>query len=104
MLQISDDVKQVIAILFRSGWKIATSFRIPGTNINIPEFCFACLVIVFVLRVVPHILGISIPAPDHSPEGNSSNTVNTGSAGNNDYEGLWRHHNSQSNSGSRNSM
>lgn len=78
MLQISDDVKQVIAILFRSGWRIATAFRIPGTNINIPEFCLACLVLVFVLRVVPHILGISLPAPNHAPEGNSSNAVNEG--------------------------
>lgn len=58
MLQVDSDFLLVLSALFSSGWRIATSFHIPGTNINIPEFVFACFMVLFVVRVVPHFLGI----------------------------------------------
>lgn len=64
MLQVSDDVKLALAAIFQTGWRIATAFKIPGTNINIPEFCIACLVLILVLRRGPRLLGFG-PWADH---------------------------------------
>lgn len=108
MLHVSDDVKLALAAIFQAGWRIATAFKIPGTNINIPEFCIACLVLILVLRRGPRLLGFG-PWADHDiahPEfmGDSlpGNSRNANSGGNmnmrGDNEGAWRHHNNQSNS------
>lgn len=59
MLHVSSDFLLVLATVFSSGWKIVTAFQIPGTNINVAEFVFACFMIVFVIKVVPHILNFS---------------------------------------------
>ena len=59
MLSVSQDFMLAVSLLFSSAWKIATSFQIPGTNINIPEFMFACLMMVFGIKVVPSILGFA---------------------------------------------
>lgn len=106
MLFVSDDVKLALGAIFSSGWSIATAFKIPGTNINIPEFCLACLVLILVLRRGPRLLGFG-PWADHDiahPEfmgdvpGNSRNGSNSGNASmRGDNEGAWRHHNNQSN-------
>lgn len=64
MLLVSDDVKMALAAIFQTGWRIATAFKIPGTNINIPEFCIACLVLILVLRRGPRLLGFG-PWADH---------------------------------------
>lgn len=71
MLSVSDDVKLVISALFSSAWRIMTSFQIPGTNINIAEFLFACLAILFSYRVVPHMLGLHSWWSDHAEPGES---------------------------------
>lgn len=59
MLQVSSDFMLILATLFSSAWKIATSFTIPGTNVSVPSFMLAMLMIFFVLRHVPKLLGIS---------------------------------------------
>ena len=53
-----------LAAIFSTGWRIATAFKIPGTNINIPEFCLAGLVLCLVLRRGPRLLGLG-PWADH---------------------------------------
>lgn len=64
MLDTTADFRLALAAIFSTGWRIATSMRIPGTNINIPEFAIACLFITVVLRHVPRILGL-YPWADH---------------------------------------
>lgn len=59
MLQVDSDFLLIISALFSSGWRIATSFQIPGTNMNIPEFALACVMVVFVIKAVPRILGFA---------------------------------------------
>lgn len=59
MLQVDSDFLLVLSAFFSSAWKIITSFHIPGTNINVAEFSFACMMVVFVIRVVPRILCFS---------------------------------------------
>ena len=59
MLNVDSDFLLVISALFSSGWRILTSFKIPGTNINVAEFAFACFMVVFVIKVVPAFLGFS---------------------------------------------
>lgn len=59
MLNVSSDFLLVLATVFSSGWKIVTSFQIPGTNMNVAEFLFACMMVVFVIKVVPRILGFT---------------------------------------------
>lgn len=59
VLNVSSDFMLVLAAIFSSGWRIVTSFQIPGTNINVAEFAFACFMIVFVIKVVPAFLGFS---------------------------------------------
>lgn len=59
MLNVSSDFLLIVAAVFSTGWKIATSFQVPGTNLNIPEFVFACFMVVFAIKVVPHILGFN---------------------------------------------
>lgn len=58
MLNTTTEFRQALSAIFWTGWKIATSFKIPGTNINIPEFAMACLMFTVVLRHVPRILGL----------------------------------------------
>ena len=72
MLHVDQDFLLVLSAIFSSGWRIATAFKIPGTNINVPEFVFACMMIVFVLRIVPGILGISSLFQGSSDTGNTS--------------------------------
>lgn len=72
MLHVDQDFLLVLSAIFSSGWKIATAFKIPGTNINVPEFVFACFMIVFVLKIVPGILGISSLFKDSSKSSDSS--------------------------------
>lgn len=67
MLEVSDDFMLVLATLFSSGWRIATSFHIPGTNLNIPEFALACLGIMFAIRAV-RFLGIGASAQSTSTD------------------------------------
>lgn len=57
MLIVSSDFKLVLAAVFSTGWRIITSFHIPGTNMNVAEFIFACMMVVFVLKIVPAIVG-----------------------------------------------
>lgn len=64
MLQMSEDFRLALAAIFSTGWRIATAFQIPGTNINIPEFALACLVLTLVLRRGPRLLGLG-PWADH---------------------------------------
>lgn len=59
MLQVNSDFLLVLSAVFSSGWKIVTSFHIPGTNMNVAEFVFACFMVVFVVKVVPRILGFA---------------------------------------------
>lgn len=59
MLSYSSDFLMVLATLFSSAWKIVVSFKIPGTNMNVAEFFFAGVVLIFVFKVVPKILGFS---------------------------------------------
>lgn len=59
MLTVDSDFLLVIASAFSSGWRIFTSFNVPGTNINVAEFVFACFMVVFVVKVVPVFLGFS---------------------------------------------
>lgn len=59
VLQVDSDFLLVLSALFSSAWKIITSFHIPGTNINVAKFSFACMMVVFVIKVVPRILGFS---------------------------------------------
>lgn len=66
MLQVDSDFMLVLSAFFASAWKVITSFHIPGTNINVAEFLFACLMVVFVVRVVPRILGFSSWGSDRS--------------------------------------
>lgn len=73
MLTVNNDFLLVLSALFSSGWRIFTSFQIPGTNINVPEFIFACMMVVFVIRMVPPILGVlPIFAPPDADQGNSN--------------------------------
>lgn len=58
MLQVSNDFRMVVALVFQTGWKLFTSFNIPGTNINVVEFAVASLVLLFVLRRVLPIIGV----------------------------------------------
>lgn len=58
MLQVSNDFKSVVALIFSTGWRILTSFDIPGTNINVVEFAIASLVLLFVIRRVLPIIGV----------------------------------------------
>ena len=59
MLQVDSDFLLVLATVFSSGWRIVTSFHIPGTNMNVAEFVFACFMVVFVIKVVPAFLAFS---------------------------------------------
>lgn len=59
MLNVSSDFMLVIAAVFSTGWRIVTSFQIPGTNMNVVEFVFACMMVVFTIKVVPRILGFA---------------------------------------------
>lgn len=67
MLEVSDDFMLVLATLFSSGWRIATSFQIPGTNINIPEFALASLGVMFAIRAV-RFLGLGSASQSSSTE------------------------------------
>lgn len=58
MLSVSSDFLLALAAIFSTGWRIVTSFQIPGTNINVAEFSFACFMVVFVIKVVPKFLGL----------------------------------------------
>lgn len=71
MLHVDSDFLLVLSALFSSAWKIAVSFQVPGTNINIPEFVFACMVVVFVIKVVPRILGFAPTYGELSGSGHS---------------------------------
>lgn len=64
MLSVSSDFRLALSAIFSTGWQIATAFKIPGTNINVPEFCIACLVLTLVLRRGPRLLGLG-PWADH---------------------------------------
>lgn len=59
MLTVSNDFILILSTLFSSAWRIAVSFKVPGTNINIPEFSLAMITIVFAIRHVPQILNIA---------------------------------------------
>lgn len=72
MLQVDSDFLLVIAAVFSSGWRIVTSFQIPGTNMNVAEFVFACMMVVFVVKVVPRILGFGSFLAPHSSDGNDA--------------------------------
>lgn len=76
MLSVSSDVLLILSAVFSTGWRIATSFRVPGTNMNIPEFVFACLMVVFVIKVVPRLLGFSSMFENGS-DGNPGRSQNT---------------------------
>lgn len=64
MLQTTVEFRQALSAIFWTGWRIATAFKIPGTNMNIPEFAIACLMVTVALRHVPRILGL-YPWADH---------------------------------------
>lgn len=66
-LQISDDFRLVVSAIFSVGWRIATAFKIPGTNINIPEFALACLGVMFAIRAV-RFLGFGSSAQSSSTD------------------------------------
>lgn len=57
MLSVSNDFLLVLSALFSSAWRIMTSFQIPGTNINIPEFLFGCLMVAFVIKAASIMVG-----------------------------------------------
>lgn len=61
MLQVTNDFKQILACVFQTGWRIFTSFNIPGTNITIPGMIFAIAMIIFVIKAVFPILGLYYP-------------------------------------------
>lgn len=68
MLTVENDFLQILGSVFSVGWRIATSFNIPGTNINVVEFALACLVLRFVLVHVCPAIGIHVdPAPEPLP-------------------------------------
>nr|CRY94834.1 hypothetical protein [uncultured prokaryote] len=67
MLQVTNDFKQILACVFQTGWRIFTSFNIPGTNITIPGMIFAIAMIVFVIKAVFPILGLVYPIGDKEP-------------------------------------
>lgn len=69
MLTTSSDFLLVLAALFSSSWKIIVAFKIPGTNMNIAEFFFAAGMVVFVLKVVPRILGFASALDSKSGDG-----------------------------------
>lgn len=69
MLNTTSDFRLVLAAIFSTGWRIATSFRIPGTNMNIPEFAMACIVLVLVLRMAPRLLGLQAWIDRDGPSG-----------------------------------
>lgn len=58
MLQVDNEVLMVLAALFKSGWTIFTSFVLPGTNINVAEFTFSCILVWFIVRNGTKVLGI----------------------------------------------
>lgn len=59
MLHVDSDFMLILAAVFSTGWKLFTSFHIPGTNINVAEFVFACMMVLFVIKVVPPLVGFS---------------------------------------------
>lgn len=67
VLHVSDDFILIVSALMSSGWRIATSFQIPGTNLNIPEFALACLGVMFAIRAV-RFLGFGSSAQSSSTE------------------------------------
>lgn len=69
MLQVSNDFFMIVSYAFSVGWRIATAFQIPGTNINIPEFCLAMAAIIFSLRHVLAVTGVNHPVKTDSDEG-----------------------------------
>lgn len=81
MLNVTSDFKLVLSAIFSSAWKIATSFQVPGTNMTIPEFVFSCIMVVFVIRMVPYLLGM-IPIFGASDEGDSNRGVSRNYMGN----------------------
>ena len=70
MLNVSSDFLLVLSAVFSSGWKLVTSFQIPGTNMNVAEFIFSCMMVVFAIRVVPAILGFRSPFSPSVGDGN----------------------------------
>lgn len=58
MLQVDNNVLLILGALFQTSWRIVTSIRMPGTNLNVAELSFACVMIWFVLRHVPKVIGI----------------------------------------------
>ena len=78
MLHVSSDFLVIVATLFSTGWKIVTSFQIPGTNINVAEFVFACFMVVFVIKVVPKILGFSSISEPSEDAGDAPQNVDDG--------------------------
>lgn len=77
-LQVTPDFLLVLAALFSSGWRIATSFQIPGTNLNIPEFVFACVVVLFTIKAVPFFLGFTSIFQSSSDTGDTSQNRDDG--------------------------
>lgn len=63
-MQVSNDVRLALSAIFSTGWQIATAFKIPGTNISIPEFAIAGIVLSLILRRAPRLLGLA-PWADH---------------------------------------
>lgn len=78
MLVVSSDFLLVVATIFSSGWRIFTSFQIPGTNINVAEFVFACFMVVFVIKIVPVFLGFSSIFHDSSDTGDRPQNTSEG--------------------------
>lgn len=76
MLTVSSDFLLILSAIFSTGWRIATAFQIPGTNMNIPEFMFACMMIVFVIKAVPKLLGFASLFSGGS-DGNPSGSQNS---------------------------
>lgn len=68
MLQVDSDFLLVLSAVFSTGWKIFTCFDIPGTNMNVAEFVFACMMVVFAIKVVPSILGFRSPFDPYSTD------------------------------------
>lgn len=58
MLHVDQDVLDVLAALFKSGWTIFTSFVLPGTNINVAEFSFSCILVWFIIRNGTSVIGV----------------------------------------------
>lgn len=80
MLVVSSDFKSCLALIFQTGWKICTSFDIPGTNMNIVEFSVAGLILLFVFRHVLAFLGVNVnpSAVDTNVAENKPNSSNSG--------------------------